>query len=152
MVTTLKRTTSEDPDFRKLVRLLDEYMQIIDGNEHAFYAQFNKLDLIKNAVVFYQDEVAAGCGALKKYGEKTVEIRRMFVHPDFRGKGIGAAVLNELEMWAAELNFSECILETSQKLKPAILLYQKTGYRVIPNYGQYEHVENSICMKKRINS
>src|SRR3954464_8084420 len=96
----LKRTSSDDSDFRNLVRLLDAELAIRDGSEHTFYAQFNKLDAIKHAVVYYNDDVVVGCGAFKEYDKSTVEIKRMFVHPDFRGKGIGAVVLTELEHWA----------------------------------------------------
>jgi len=145
---TLKRTTSDDPDFLLLVRLLDEDLAIRDGNEHAFYAQYNKSDSIKHIVVCYENEIAVACGAFKQYDEGTVEIKRMFVLPEFRGKGIGLLVLNELEKWARENNFSESILETGKKQEEAIRLYEKAGYTCIPNYGQYANAANSVCMKK----
>ena len=74
----------------------------------------------------------------------------MFVHPKYRNKGIGLDILNELELWASELNYSECILETGKKQPEAIKLYTKAGYQIIENYGQYENIENSVCMKKTI--
>lgn len=148
----LKRTTSDSPDFHGLVRLLDQYLQIKDGSDHSFYAQYNKLDTIKNVVVYYHGDIAAGCGAFKKFDNETVEIKRMFVRPDVRGKGIGTAILNELETWAAEINYSTCILETGKKQQEAIRVYQKAGYSIIPNFGQYENVANSVCMKKLIKS
>jgi GNAT superfamily N-acetyltransferase len=73
------------------------------------------------------------------------------VQPAHRGKRIGAVVLIELENWARELGFAACILETGQKQPEAIRLYQKSGYTKIPNYGQYEGVENSVCMRKALN-
>ena len=149
-VNTLKRTTSDDLDFQNLVTLLDIDLKIRDGEDHAFYARFNKIDSIRNAVVYYDAEVAIGCGAFKKYDNQTVEIKRMFVQPEFRGKGIGHAILEELETWSVELNYSECILETGIKQPEAIRLYRKAGYVIIPNYGQYENVETSVCMKKSI--
>ncbi len=72
----------------------------------------------------------------------------MFVRLEQRGRGIAKSILSELEMWASELNFSGCILETGLKQPEAIALYQKSGYETIPNYGQYNGVENSVCMKK----
>ncbi len=144
-----KRTTSDNLDFQALVVLLDRDLSIRDGDEHAFYAQFNKIDNIQNVIVYYEDGVALGCGAFKKYDSETVEIKRMFVTPEHRGKGIAHAILTELEIWAAALNYSQCILETGVKQPEAIGLYQKAGYTIIPNYGQYENVENSVCMKKR---
>jgi GNAT superfamily N-acetyltransferase len=74
----------------------------------------------------------------------------MFVRPEHRGQRIAEKVLNELERWANELNHIHCVLETGRKQPEAIRLYQRSGYAVIPNYGQYIGVENSICMKKKI--
>ena len=91
-----------------------------------------------------------GCGAFKEYQPKVAEIKRMFVLPEARGKGIAVAILNELEAWAAAAGYESTILETSVKLKSAIALYKKSGYQTIENYGQYIGVESSVCMKKSI--
>ena len=144
------RTDSSNPDFRDLVALLDNDLLIRDGEEHSFYAQFNKLDKIKEAVVAYIDEEAVGSGALRAYTAEIAEIKRMFVKPQFRGRGIAQNILAALETWAKELNFSACILETGKKQPEAISLYQTAGYTFIPNYGQYENVENSVSMKKNL--
>ena len=145
---TIQRTNSEDLNFQSLVALLDKDLKIRDGEDHSFYAQFNKIDTIKNVVVLLIDNQAIACGAFKKYNDNSVEIKRMFVREEFRGRGIAMMVLKELETWAQELNFSECILETGINQPEAIRLYQKAGYSKIPNYGQYDGVENSVCMKK----
>ncbi len=147
---SLIRTNSDNTDFRELVVLLDRDLQIRDGDEHSFYAQFNKVDKIRHAVVAYEDNEAVGCGALRKYSEDAAEIKRMFVKPARRGRGIARNILAELELWAKELNFSECILEMGIKQPEAIRLYQKSGYLKISSYGQYLNVENSVCMKKSI--
>lgn len=144
------RTDSDNTDFRKLVALLDEDLAIRDGAEHSFYAQFNKIDKIREVVIGYENDTAVGCGAFKKYEPKTAEIKRMYVLPELRGKGIAGKILSELETWAKELDFSECILETGKKQPEAIRLYQKSGYEITPNYGQYAEMENSVCMRKII--
>lgn len=148
-MTTLKRTTSQDPDFQYLTALFDEYLVIIDGDEKDFFAQFNKIEL-KNVVVCYENNLAVGCGAFKEYEPQVAEIKRMFVHPEHRNKGIASQVLTELESWAKELHYEKCILETSYKLESAIILYKKSGYGIIGNYGQYIGVESSVCMEKII--
>ena len=74
----------------------------------------------------------------------------MFVQPGQRGKGVAWQILGELEKWAAELQISTCVLETGKKQPEAIRLYKKSGYSIIPSYGQYVNVENSVCMKKII--
>lgn len=144
------RTNSEDADFIELAKMLDAELQIRDGVEHSFYTQFNKIDNLREVVVAYADDGAVGCGAIKPYSEEIAEVKRMFVSSEDRGKGIAGKVLAELESWAKELNFEECILETGLKQPEAIGLYKKSGYEIIPNYGQYAGVENSICMKKRM--
>jgi putative acetyltransferase len=146
----IKRTTTENKDFQKLVVLLDKDLAIRDGEDHAFYTQFDKLDKINNVVVCYQDDVAIGCGAFKEFDSDTVEIKRMFVHPDYRGKGIASRILKELEVWASECGYTSCVLETGKNNPDAIALYRKSGYEVIPNYDQYENIETSVCLKKHL--
>jgi putative acetyltransferase len=147
----LIRTDSDHADFRQLVALLDKDLAVRDGDDHPFYAQFNKVDAIKEAVVAYQQDVPVACGAIKPFSATEAEVKRMFVHPDHRKQGIAAKVLSELEHWAAELGFSSCVLETGKKQPEAISLYQKVGYCITPNYGQYIGVDNSVCMIKPLN-
>lgn len=143
------RTDSENSDFIELVRLLDADLAIRDGAEHSFYAQFNKIDALKNAVVAYEGETAIGCGAFKKYDEDSVEIKRMYVREKNRGRGAAVEILRELEKWANELNFTFAVLETGKRQPEAIRLYEKSGYERIPNYGQYAGMDNSVCMRKK---
>ncbi|OHT45841.1 GNAT family N-acetyltransferase [Flavobacterium tructae] len=143
----LKRTNSDDTDFKNLVVLLDQDLKIRDGDDHAFYNQFYKTDLIKHVVVFYENDIAVGCGAFREKEKDTVEIKRMFVHPDFRKRGIASQVLAELEQWAKEIEYRYTILETGKNQPEAISLYQKLGYTIIPNYPPYEKMDNSVCMK-----
>lgn len=146
----LIRTNSDNPDFIKLVVLLDRDLAIRDGDDHAFYTQFNKTTHIQHVVVAYEKEEAVGCGAFKNYETASVEIKRMFVQPQHRGKGIAGLILTELELWAKDLQNTSCVLETGKKQPEAIRLYQKSGYNIIPNYGQYAGIDNSVCMKKEI--
>src|SRR5207237_5535498 len=102
----LLRTDSDNEDFRALVALLDADLRIRDGDEHGFYAQFNKIDKIREVIVAYENETAVGCGAFKEYESNVAEIKRMFVLPDARGRGIAGLILKELENWAKEQDFS----------------------------------------------
>jgi GNAT superfamily N-acetyltransferase len=74
----------------------------------------------------------------------------MYVPPVHRGKGIASVVLKELEVWAKELSYSKAILETGKKMVEAIRVYEKNSYSIIPNYGQYVGVEESVCFEKRL--
>lgn len=147
---TIKRTDSEDTDFRELVTALDADLAIRDGADHSFFAQFNKIASIRHVVVAYEQEHAVGCGAIKEYEEGVMEVKRMFVPLEKRGKGIASLVLTVLEDWAKELGYKKCILETGEKQPEAIRLYQKNNYQVIKNYGQYAAVESSVCFEKEL--
>lgn len=142
------RTDSDHADFRALVALLDQDLAVRDGDEHAFYSQFNTLDKINHVVVAFLENEPIACGAIRAFPEDAMEVKRMFVLPEHRGRGIAGRVLNELEAWALELGYTRCILETGKKQPEAIRLYAKSGYGIIPNYGPYEQVENSVCMEK----
>jgi len=147
---SLARTDSDNPDFHQLVALLDAYLALMDGDEHAFYHQYNKVDLLKQVVVAYVDGKPAGCGAIKPFSDSEMEVKRMYVLPEFRGQGIAKGILSELENWATELGFSACVLETGKRQTEAVGLYPKCGYEITPNYGQYIGMENSVCMKKQL--
>ena len=146
----LVRTDYLNSDFQELVKLLDADLKIRDGEDHDFYHQFNKIDKLQHVVVAYKGYIAVGCGAFKEYDQNAVEIKRMYVLPEFRGHGIALEILKELEDWVKEIGFKECVLETGKMQPEAIRLYQKAGYDIIENYGQYSGVENSICMKKEL--
>lgn len=142
------RTDSNNPHFIELVKQLDADLANRDGDDHPFYDQFNKIDKIKHAVVAYENDVPVGCGAIKEFEPNSVEIKRMYTLPEQRGKGIATFILSELEKWAAELSFEKCILETGIKQPEAIQLYNRNGYKQIPNYGQYAGIVNSLCFEK----
>jgi putative acetyltransferase len=144
------RSDSDDSDFKGLVKQLDADLAKRDGEDHSFYAQFNRIDKIKHAVVIYENGKPAGCGAMKEFSGDTMEVKRMFTLPESRGRGLAAFVLSELEKWAAELSYTKCVLETGKKQPEAIRLYEKNGYKIIPNYGQYIGIENSICFLKKL--
>ncbi len=144
------RTTSENPNFQNLVKQLDAYLAVMDGDEHAFYHQYNKIDLLKNCIVIFDNDKAVACGAIKAFDEKSMEVKRMFTLPEKRGKGLASAILKELETWTKELGYEKTVLETGKRQTEAVALYEKCGYKIIPNYGQYAGVENSVCFEKTL--
>ncbi len=144
------RTNANNPDFRNLVTMLDQYLAVMDGEEHAYYAGYNGLDSIPYVIVVYENDKPVGCGAMKEFSTDSVEVKRMFVHPDHRRQGVAKLVLSELEKWANEFGYNSCILETGKRQAEAVALYLSYGYSQVPNYGQYEQMENSICMMKQL--
>jgi GNAT superfamily N-acetyltransferase len=123
-------------------------LSIRDGDDHPFYAQYNKIDAIQHVVLAYDEGRPVGCGAVKAYDQNTMEVKRMFVPTDRRGAGIASLVLQELEAWCKEMNVKTCILETGKKQPEAIKLYRKNNYQEIPNFGPYVGVDNSLCFEK----
>jgi len=146
----ITRTDSDNPDFIELVKHLDADLAIRDGADHSFYSQFNKIDKIKHAVVAYENNEPLGCGAIKEYNPTSMEVKRMYTSPNSRGQGIATIILKELEAWANEMGYKSCVLETGKKQPEAIALYKKNGYTIIPNYGQYAGIENSVCFEKAV--
>ena len=71
---SIVRTNSDNADFMTLVSMLDAELRVRDREEHTFYAQFNKIDSLREVVVAYVDNIAVGCGAIKAYSDKTAEV------------------------------------------------------------------------------
>lgn len=147
---TLIRTDSDHRDFRVLVTALDEELKIRDGENFQFYAHLNKTAFLKYAVLLYESGSAAGCGSFRPYADGIMELKRMYVLPAKRGRGIASAILNALEDWCRELRMKKCILETGKNQPEAIALYEKHGYSSIPAYGKYQGSENSVCFEKKL--
>lgn len=148
---TFLRTDSKNNDFISLVKELDAFLAVTDGDDHSFYDQYNKLDNIKYVIVAYIDDIPVACGAIKQFNTTTMEVKRMFTSEKSRGKGLASRVLKELEKWALELSFERCILETGIRQVEAVQLYKKNNYTLIENYGQYAGIEESLCFEKKLN-
>ena len=144
------KTTSENPDFVNLISALDKSLWERYPELKSDYWGNNILEINPNVVILYLEDKPVACGCFKKYDKNTIEIKRMFVSPDVRGIGLAQTILLELEAWAHDLGYSFSVLETLNKQKEAIALYQKTGYAIVENYEPYVGLENSICMRKPI--
>lgn len=145
----LLRTTSNNPDFLTLVKLLDSELAARDGEVMAaFFGQHNKVPNLDTVLIAYENDVLVGCGAFKKFDDASVEVKRMFVLDTHRSRGIASKILNGLELWASELGFKVCMLETGDKQPEAHRLYEKNHYRRIDNFPPYVGVKESLCYKK----
>lgn len=149
---TIKRTNSGNSDFQFLVKELDLDLKIRDGDDHAFYAQFNKTATLQYVLVAYEENEPVGSGALRELEPEIMEIKRMYVIPSKRGRAIASKILLELENWCRELGIKKCKLETGKNQPEAIRLYEKNKYLPIPNYGPYQQADNSVCFEKVLNA
>ncbi|MFK7922077.1 MAG: GNAT family N-acetyltransferase [Bacteroidia bacterium] len=146
----LIRTNPQHPDYQRLVADLDASLRITDGDEFDFYAQFNQSDVIKYVMLAQANDLAVACAAIKEFDAKTMEVKRMFVSESHRNQGIASILLEGLEAWTLALGFPNCILETGVRQVAAIRLYEKNGYKRIPNYGQYLGQASSVCFQKSL--
>jgi GNAT superfamily N-acetyltransferase len=133
-----------------LISELDKELRSRYQEKQAIYDQYNIIENNPNVVIAYREEMPVGCGCFKKFDDRSVEIKRMFVRPEYRGQKIAASILQQLENWAMELNISGTVLETGIKQPDAIHLYRKSGYIVVENYGPYKGLPESICMQKNL--
>lgn len=147
---TIMRTNSENREFIALIRLLDSELKDRYGALQSEYDHFNVIEPNNTVVIAYSGNRAVGCGCFKAFDEFSVEIKRMFVKPAYRKKGLARKILSDLEKWAAESGFSAAVLETGKNQPEAIAMYESSGYLRIPNFGQYAGMPNSVCMKKRL--
>ncbi len=101
-------------------------------------------------VIARNDGVPIGCGGLVPIDENTCEVKRMFVEPYSRGRGVAKMILLELEKHAVEQGFSLIQLETGQHQPEAIIMYEHNGYKRVPCFRQYENNPHSHCYEKAI--
>lgn len=146
----LKRTTSDNADFRLLIKELDADLRQRNGEIMDIYDQHNIIEQIDTVVIAYAGDEPAGCGCFKDYDAETVEVKRMYVRPAYRGNKISAKILTELEAWAREFGYTSTVLETGSRQNEALGLYQKSGYVSIPKYGPYIDLPDSICFQKTL--
>ena len=144
----LLRTNSENPDFSSLTGELDIELCRIYNTNPADYEEYNRITDLPTVVLAYENGLPVGCGCFKIFDQNTIEIKRMFIQDNQRGKGIATSILKELESWARELGYSKAVLETGKGQPNAIKLYQKYGYEITENYNQYDELEISVCLKK----
>jgi len=146
---TIKYTNGENDDFVSLCDSLDNILVEIGGQKNQQqYVAYNLLDHIHDAFVAYDEDVPVGCASFKRYDDLTAEVKRVFVLPEYRRKGISTSLMNCLEDEAHEQGYESLILETSKLLESAHKMYLNLGFEVIPNYGPYKEMDGSLCMQK----
>lgn len=139
-------------DFIELCHRLDDFLnELVGGEENrAAYIPYNKLDDIHDVVLAYDGEIVVGSASFKKYDDESAEVKRVFIKEEYRGKGISKELMNLLEDVAKKKGFKYLILESGELLVVAMALYRQIGYEVIPNYGPYRDMADSVCMRKKL--
>jgi len=139
-------------DAQSLIRQLDEdllrrYPSL--EKTHGLHPQ-DLVDPNFRFVIAKIDSSAIGCGALRRLEPYMGEIKRMFVLPCFRRRGIARRILEALESKAHELGYTSVLLETGIGQPEAIGLYKSAGYHEIAGFGEYASNPLSVCLEKRL--
>jgi putative acetyltransferase len=150
----IRRSTLASPDGARLIAALNTELTAAFPEPGATHFSITgaQVEAGEGAfVVAYLDGVAVGCGAMRRYGEATAELKRMYVDRSVRGRGVGRALVVALEHEARRIGLTKVVLETGTRLAPAIKLYEAMGYTRIPLYGEYvSSPDTSLCFGKSL--
>lgn len=144
-------TDKTHPDFIALVALLDAQLidtygaDVMDG-----FHPHNTLDSIIHAVVVYCDDKPCACGGIKPFDGTSVEVKRIFVKPEYRRLGLGGSVMQRLEELAAADGYQRAVLETAPDMTAAQTLYCQCGFTRMANYPPYVNNPLSVCYEKHL--
>ena len=145
-----KYTDGQNQDFIILCHELDAFLNDLVGGEEnrSEYIPYNTLDDIHDVIVAYDGDIPAGCISFKRYDSQNAEIKRFFVRENYRSDGLGRKLMELLETSAKKQAYHYLILESGDPLVVAMKLYRSMDYKVIPNYGPYADMPDSVCMRK----
>lgn len=152
MPITIIEEKPDSPDALKLLSELDEALWLHPyppQSRHAFTVE----KLLREGVAFFVarfDGEPAACGGVKLFDSEYGEVKRMYVRPVYRGRGLGKAVLNHLANFAAERKVKLLRLETGIYQVEAIGLYESWGFTRRPPFGEYKVDPLSVYFEKRL--
>lgn len=144
-----RRTTFADPALCPLIIELDAELHRIYDRVQDAYDDFNALPHDTRAVLIVDGDDCIGCGCFKLDGTE-VEIKRVYVPPRARRRGIASVLMGELETWAREVGATRVVLETGYLQDAAIALYERLGYTRTQAFGPYIGMDASVCMRKML--
>jgi GNAT superfamily N-acetyltransferase len=145
-------TDGRNHNFIILCHELDTFLnELVGGEENrSQYIPYNRFDDIHDVIVVYDENTPIGCAGFKHYENSIAEVKRVFIRREYRGRGISKKIMELLEQKATEKGYHKLILESGEPLVFAMMLYKKIGYHVIPNFGQYKEMADSVCMEKNL--
>jgi GNAT superfamily N-acetyltransferase len=143
----------DSADARRLIAALDAHLASRYAPDQMFGPNLNQEQVkpgLGTFLVARADGRAIGCGALRRRDTTTSEVKRMYVEPEQRGRGVARAILAHLEAAARELGTHRLVLETGIYQAEAIGLYRRAGFRPIDCFGEYADSPTSACFEKTI--
>jgi len=146
----LRFVSPSSKDYAMLAKKLDDYYISLVGDVHLRYAKVNDPRNMICIVVAYEGNTPMGCGCWKTVDEETAEVKRIFVEPEFRRRGVASAIIELLESHILASGYSQALLETARTTDDSKQLYLSLGYREIPYYGSPAGAENCRCFLKEL--
>ena len=146
----LKIVAADCQDYAMLTKKLDDYYFELVGDIELRYADVNRPENMSCRAVVYEDGKAVACGAWKDVDEKTAEIKRIYVLPEYRRRGAASMIIKAMEENAASTGRHTAILETARTTDDSASLYRSLGYVEIDYYGSPAGAENCRCFRKEI--
>ena len=137
-------------DFRELAAKLDAYYFTLVGDIQLRYAAPNRPENMTALAVAYEEDVPIACGAWKRLEDGKAELKRLFVLPEFRRRGVARAMIAVLEADAAQNGMRQMILETAVDTTDSHKLYLSAGYLLREYYGSPAGEENCLCFYKNL--
>ena len=149
---TYEWTDGGNEDFKKFYLLTEEYYsKIVGGKDNRLgFMPYNLSDSIGDVIIAYDSGKAVACAGLKGYSRSDAEIKRVWVQPEYRGKGIATKLMVAVEEKARCMGFERAILQTREIMTDAVALYEKLGYSRIENYPPYDKLDGAVCFAKRL--
>ncbi|HSS92408.1 MAG TPA: GNAT family N-acetyltransferase [Candidatus Dormibacteraeota bacterium] len=143
----------ESSDAQRLIAALDAGLAAVYPPEQRFGPNLKPAQLADGRgtfVIARDGGRAVGCGAIRLLDTTTAEVKRMYVEPDERGKGVGRAVLDSLEATARQMGVRRLVLETGVHQEVAIALYTRAGFTLVDCWGEYLSSPTSVCFQKHL--
>jgi putative acetyltransferase len=143
----------DSPDAGRLIAALDAHLASRYEPEQRFGPNLKPSQLAAGLGTFLVARVdgrAVGCGAVRLLDPATVEVKRMYVEPDLRGRGVAKELLTHLEAAGRELGARRSVLETGIYQDEAIGLYRRAGYTEVDCWGEYARSPTSVCFEKSL--
>ena len=146
----LRFVSPSSKDYAMLAKKLDDYYISLVGDVHLRYAAVNNPRNMACIIVAYEGNTPIGCGCWKAVDDTTAEVKRIYVEPQYRRKGIASAIIELLENHILASGYTQALLETARTTGDSKALYLSLGYREIPYYGSPAGAENCRCFLKEL--
>jgi ribosomal protein S18 acetylase RimI-like enzyme len=145
-------TSVTNSDFQMFYQITEDYYSSLVGgvSKRKGFVPYNASAQIPDVLIAYDDGKAVGCAGLKKYDDKSTEIKRVWVQPEYRRQHIADKMMQLVEQKAKEQGFARVILQTRPQMTEAVGMYTKRGYKLIENYPPYDKLVGAVCYAKEL--